>query len=270
MAAPSTQPVAAARPFCAQAMQSVRAGDFGKTATLLKEASTLSPEESLQQMSEWATRYETQKAHFDAERKEQFDKAVKNIHILVDNTQDEYASDEVEAAHTLAFDKDEFLHESRGSVDLINSPALTAVDDDTAKGLWLKALRIDSDLAALEPTSPVWKDKLKMATRRVRLVMVYTPARLKTLQDQESKDRKAANDLHAKVPGRGHTSHPQICRQSSVPRSRRRRTMCLLDVDWHDVVKGVRWDDDAAAMPWFWRITNITAPWITRPCLKAV
>ena len=42
---------------------------------------------------------------------------------------------------------------------------------------------------------PAWKDKLKLSTRRVRLLALYTPDVLKTLQDGDTKERDEVEAL---------------------------------------------------------------------------
>ena len=54
---------------------------------------------------------------------------------------------------------------------------------------WFKAVRLYSDLGAMEPSNPLWKDKLKLTTRRIRLLAVYTPDQFKSIQEAEAKER---------------------------------------------------------------------------------
>src|SRR5437764_804217 len=67
--------------------------------------------------------------------------------------------------------------------------------DYESKEQCLKARRLYSDLGSLEPAVPLWKDKLKLATRRIRLLALYTPDQLRILQESESKDREEADAL---------------------------------------------------------------------------
>src|SRR5438477_8593764 len=60
---------------------------------------------------------------------------------------------------------------------------------------WLKALRLYSDLSSIEPAVPQWKDRLKLATRRIRLLALYTPSELKAVQEVEIKSRKEVDKI---------------------------------------------------------------------------
>ena len=62
--------------------------------------------------------------------------------------------------------------------DLIRVSEQKATEYDAAEQ-WLKSLRVYSDLSSLEPANPEWKDKLKLATRRIRLLALYTPEQMK-------------------------------------------------------------------------------------------
>ncbi len=93
-------------------------------------------------------------------------------------------------------------------------------------------------MARSSPASPEWKDKLKLATRRIRLLMVYTPDRLKTLQDAESKDRKAADDLL-----RPATTQPTVVAATQPAAAPGDDTTAdNFRVDWHDVTKDIQYD----------------------------
>ena len=69
-----------------------------------------------------------------------------------------------------------------GWVDqLVNESIHRAATDDQNEQ-WIKSLRIYSDLAAIEPSVPQWKDELKLATRRVRLAGDVCTDGLKTFR----------------------------------------------------------------------------------------
>src|SRR5207245_1125228 len=98
---------------------------------------------------------------------------------------------------------------------------------------WIRSLRLYSDLGVIEPSVPLWKDRLKLATRRVRLLAIYTPDMLKTLQEHEMKDREEVEQL----------LHPTT--QPATQPSKKDDADKLNDsfkVDWHDTLKGVRMD----------------------------
>src|SRR6202000_2380879 len=99
----------------------------------------------------------------------------------------DYAIDAASRAYVLADNKDTFRKEP-GVDQLVNNEIQKAQEYDKQEQ-WIKSLRIYSDLNSIEPALPVWKDKLKLSTRRVRLLALYTPEVLKTLQEGDSKER---------------------------------------------------------------------------------
>ena len=56
------------------------------------------------------------------------------------------------------------------------------------------AIRIAAEsraaLRRIEPGNLAWKEKLKGATRRIRLLAVYTPDDFRTIQEAETKERE--------------------------------------------------------------------------------
>ena len=83
-------------------------------------------------------------------------------------------------------------------------------------------------LGAIEPGNLVWKDKLKAATRRIRLLAVYTPDDFKTIQEAESKERDEVDRLLN--PTTQPTTKPAWEENESFK------------TDWHDLMRGIRMD----------------------------
>ena len=87
-------------------------------------------------------------------------------------------------AYLLADDKKAFRDEPWVD-DLINADRSSKAEEYDNGEQWLKALRLYSDLGSVEPANPLWKEKLKLATRRVRLLALYTPDVLKDAPGSE-------------------------------------------------------------------------------------
>jgi carboxyl-terminal processing protease len=193
----------------AQAIKSVDKGNFDDAGTLLDRAASISQDPRLASMAELVKSFQAQCRTLAQERHKLFEEEVGNVHLLLDHKMDSYAIDAAKDAYPYADDKDAFRHETWVDSLIKESAAGAAQYDD--QGLWLRALRVYSDLSVLEPTNPMWRDKLKLTARRVRLLMIYTPDQLKKLQAIEKQDREAADKLleattqptvaQAKVPG---------------------------------------------------------------------
>jgi hypothetical protein len=110
--------------------------------------------------------------------------------------------------------------------ELIARTAAAATEYDEGEQ-WLKALRLYSDLGSIEPAVPVWKEKLKLATRRVRLLALYSPGVLKDLQKAESKNAEEVEALlkefdraEAAAEGKPPTTAPARRRRATRTRPR--------------------------------------------------
>ncbi len=158
---------------------------------------------------------------------------------------DNYAIDEAARAYVLADDKEAFSHEPWIAA-LINESTASA-DHDESVGLWLKAWRMYEDLNVLEPANPLWKNKLKRATLRLRLLLVYAPDRWKKLQDVEAKDRQAADDLlHPTTQpsvAKADITRPEVAPASTTrPDAVTQLPDDLSSTDWHDMTRGIQFD----------------------------
>ena len=131
----------------------------------------MTQDSSVQQMAEWTREYGDQCKSFNGERHKQYEKAMANLHLLMDNKMDTYAIDEAASAYTLSDDKDNFSKQ-QWVVDLMKESA-AAADADESHQQWLEAARLYSDLCSLEPSVSSWNDKFDLAMRRVTLLMMY-------------------------------------------------------------------------------------------------
>lgn len=220
----------------AEALKALRAGHFDRTNELLGKAASMANDPVVSRMATWTNQFESQHHEFVAERQKQFEKAVGEVHKLLDAHKDSYVIDFVRTAHLLAADKDAFRKEPW--VDDVVKKSIERVAQYEQNEQWLKCLRVYSALGSIEPANPLWKDKLKLVVRRIRLIALYTPDQLKGLQESEAKDREEVDAIlkpttqpatqASAVPG-GPTSKPAKDEASDN-----------FKVDWHESLRGVK------------------------------
>jgi carboxyl-terminal processing protease len=242
-----------------QAFKAIRGGAFDRSSDLLAQAAEISKDPQIEKMAMWTKDFQSEEQVFVNERHDQFEKAVADVHLLIDHKMDDYAADEAARAYLLTDDKDGFVKE-QWIADLIKESA--GIADDAESGeQWLKAMRVYSDLGTLQPALPEWKDKLKLASRRARLLMVYAPDELKKLQDSDAKNRNAADEVlrpttqpSATQPSAMATTQPSGL-LTMTPQSPSAATTQPIDaiagastqpddfrIDWHDETKGIQYD----------------------------
>ncbi len=186
--------VASADQLKSEAFTRLRAGKLEKVSDLLNRAASVDrSDERLKQMADWAGQFETQRKAFAAERKKAFDKAVGDVELLLKNNKETYAIDMAARAYMLAEDKKTFNGESW--VQTLVAKTIKMAGESEQSDHWIQAMRMYSDLAAIEPVNPLWKEKLKRATRRVRLLAIFVPDELKNLQERETHDRAEVDAL---------------------------------------------------------------------------
>jgi carboxyl-terminal processing protease len=186
---PAPEQLATTDQLKAEAFKALKAGQFDRTSELLTRASANANDPQLTQMAQWTKAFEDQRQTFVAERHKQFEKAVDDVKALLKNHKDDYALDYAARAYLLADDKKAFRNEKW--VDDLVKETIDLARQHEAKEQWLKALRLYSDLSSVDPATAEWKDKLKVATRRIRLLAMYNPDEFRKLQDLESNDREA-------------------------------------------------------------------------------
>lgn len=177
----------------AEAFKALRGGQFDRTNELLSQAARLVQDPVLRQMADWTHEFETQRQGFLAERRQQYEKAVANVKTLLEHKKDDYAVDYAARAYLLSDNKTLF-HQQQWVRELIENASKKAGEYE-AQEQWIKALRLYSDLGSVEPANPVWKEKLKNATRRLRLLAMYTPDVLKEIQQAEARERREVDRL---------------------------------------------------------------------------
>lgn len=235
---PAAEQLATVDQLKAEAFKALKAGQFDRTSELLSKASAGANDPQLTQMAQWTKAFEDQRQTFVAERHKQFDKAVGDVKILLKNHKDDYALDYAARAYLLADDKKAFRNEKW--VDDLVKETIDLARQHEAKEQWLKALRLYSDLSSVDPATPEWKDKLKVATRRIRLLAMYNPEEFRKIQELESNDRETI-DVFIKAttqpttrPAPKSTTKPAEDRDDSFK------------TDWHQSLKDIKlsmlWD----------------------------
>jgi carboxyl-terminal processing protease len=209
-----------------QAFQAFKGGEFDRTSELISRAASLSQDPSLAQMSAWINQFQSQRQGFVEERRKQHEKAVAETKLLLDQGKDSFAIDRVREAYMLADDKEAFRRTPW--VDQLVKDTIQRASVYEQNQQWLKALRLYSDLGSIEPGNPEWKEKLKLATRRIRLQLVYTPDDFKAIQEIEIKEREVVEALLK--PTTQPTTKPAAEENDSFK------------TDWRDTLAGVRMD----------------------------
>jgi carboxyl-terminal processing protease len=221
------------------AFKALRSGHFDQTTDLLGRAAEMSRDPQIVRMAGWTKTFETQRQEFATERHKQFDKAVRKVKHLIEKGKSDYAIDWAAGAYLLADNKKAFRDEPW--VDQLiteNAKRAEAFDNEEQ---WLKALRMYSDLGSLEPASPVWKEKLKLATRRVRLLALYTPSVLRELQKSESKGAEEVEAILKEFdkienPTTKPTTEPVVEKKEDDVQNDEFR------IDWRESLRGVTMD----------------------------
>jgi carboxyl-terminal processing protease len=231
-----------------QAFSALKTGKFSESNELLAKAADLSKDPQLKQMSGWVSQFENQRQEFTTERHKQFEKAVADVHKLINNHMESYALDQAAKAALLSDDKDAFRHEPW--VDALVKKTAQLADQYEKQEQWLKAMRLYADLSSIDFASPEWKDKLKLATRRIRLLAVYSPNGIKSLQESEAKDREKADALLK--PATQPTTQAALDEKDKSPSTQPVASASKKDdlddqtndfkVDWHETVRGIKPD----------------------------
>lgn len=234
--APTGQQLATVDQLKAEAFKAIKAGQFDRSSELLvKAASANADDTQLAKMAEWSKAFETQRQVFVVERHKQFDKAVENVKKVLKNKKDDYALDYAARAYLLADDKKAFRNEKW--IDDLVQETINLAHQYEGKEQWLKALRLYSDLGSVDPSTPEWKDKLKVATRRIRLLAMYNPQEFKKIQELEAKDREAVDLLI------NPTTQPTTAKATTKPDDDKDDSF---KTDWHqslkDIKMGMLWD----------------------------
>jgi carboxyl-terminal processing protease len=237
------QQVATVQALKTEAFKALKTGKFDRTSELLGQAAQLSRDPQDERMAGWIKNFENQRQEFTAERHKQFDKALRKAKLLISKGKPDYALDWTSASYLLSDDKKAFRNEPW--VDELIKKTSAAADDYEKGEHWLKALRLYSDLGSLEPAAPIWKDKLKLATRRVRLLALYTPSALKDLQKAESKDGEEVEQIlkdFEKAEDPTAATQPVATQPTTKKVDDDDDDNNDFKIDWHESLRGVTMD----------------------------
>lgn len=203
-------------------------GKFDQTSQLLKTAAAKGDDPTLQQMVRWVGTFNDQRKDFQVERRKAFDKDIANVHKLLDAGKPSYAMDWLKEAYVLADDGPAFRNEPW--VDAVVQKSIASATSSEDAGDWLTALRLYADLGVVEPSNPKWKDELKVAIRRIRLLAVYTPDLFKLKQDADGKERDEVDALVLPTTQPAHKPATQPGDDDAFK------------TDWHDSLHGIQMD----------------------------
>jgi carboxyl-terminal processing protease len=242
LAADPPQQVAAVQQLQSQARAEALAGHFDQTDQILGKAASISHDPTIARLASYSSSFKAQLVAFAAERYKQYDELVKQATLLIKNDKSDYALDIVSRAYSLCETKENTVagpHATRDEfrkepwVDQLISTSVKRAGQYEEAGQWLKCMRLYSDLSIVEPSVPAWKDKLKIATRHVRLLAMYTPDSLKAVQEAESGEREAVEQI-LKPTTRPAATQPakQDANDKAVNDS--------FKVDWHETLRGVK------------------------------
>jgi carboxyl-terminal processing protease len=220
------QQLAAVDQLKTEAFKALKGGEFDRTSELISKAASMSQDPALVKMSEWVQRFQTERQEFVTERNKGYEKLVADIKKLQEKGYDEAAIDRMREAHLASSNKDAFMKE-QWVVDLL-AKAKRLGSDFEGSEKWIKAQRMYSDLASLEATNPLWKDKFKAVTGRLRLLAMYTPDEFKKAAEEEYKSREAIEQTIN--PTTQPATKPSLDDNDSFK------------TDWHDLLRGVRMD----------------------------
>ena len=177
-----------------EAFAALRAGEFDRTSDLIAQAAKLAANDgSLSQMRAWLASYQQRASANQADRQKQYDEAVENVRKLRDAGFETYAADATANAFLHVIDKDAFPKEPW--VKDVLGRAVTLAGEAEAKGDWLTARRLYTDLSAIEPLNPTWRKKINDVSRRLGLLAMYAPDSLIAVYDAEAPTRQKVAQL---------------------------------------------------------------------------
>ncbi len=187
------QQAAAIEEIKSKAVAASRTGKFDLANDILTQAAASSTDAVVKKMAGWAKEFETQRLTFLAERQKEYDKAVKEVQKLVDAGKPAYAVGKATEVYTLAINKDALRNEAWLKDLLVKAKQLGEGYDKSED--WIHSMRIYLQLSTIEPDSADWKEKAKIATRRVRLLAMYVPDEMKRIQEADSKERDEVDKI---------------------------------------------------------------------------
>ena len=236
-----------------EALGDLRQGEWDQTNQLLNQAAAQSSDPVVKQMADWAKEFDAQHQIFSAERHKEYNRIAAQVKLLAAHGFTDYAIDALKTAYVLADDKAKFVGEPWVAKLISEAIARSATDEKNED--WLKAVRLYSDLANVQPSEAEWKDQLKVATRHFRLLAMYASDQYLKTQDGEEKTRDAAEKLlsdnhlltddEQKVyAAASATTKPSLASATTRPAKGDddETSPDAYKVDWRDTLKGVQMD----------------------------
>lgn len=244
----------------AQALGEVRLGHFAAADQILRKAA-LSHDPAAVQMDNWLSGFNAESQAFAVERDRQYRELVSQANLLEQRGIHEYAISIAAQAYSLADDRETFRKQPW--VDQLIKEAVRPAAADEQNGQWIDSLRVYSSLSVIDPTVPRWNVLSRLAARRLRLMIMYVPDELQTLQQSEAKARETVERLlKQSVAGAaaGKTPTMRLSGETSL------EDMLKLDPlqhDWHDAVRGARlqmlWEALVDAHEYYYRKADYKA-----------
>ena len=177
----------------AQAIEAMKAGEFDLTQRLIHQAARVGQDPAMDRMADWVAQFGAQREAFLAQRRRSYDEQAEKSRALIDAGQDAYALSFASVAMAYTDDKDAFR--ALPWVEQLTARAVELAGKYESGEQWTKALRVFSNLASIDPANLQWKAEQKDAIRRVRLLALYTPDALKSLQEAEADDLKQVEQV---------------------------------------------------------------------------
>lgn len=224
-------PVAVAE-LRSQAVDAVRKGQFSQSNQLLQKAAELSADPKDKKLADWSKSFNEQLEQFAAERRKEYDKTVGKVKMLREKGKLIYALEYATVAQVLCDNKETFKKEAW--VVSITEEALKQAEACDKEGQWLRALRLYSQLSAIDGERPDWKEKFKNQSRRLRMLALYTPDTVKKLYKEDATDRDEVEALIRELDGKGPATKPATRTAEDEEQEKANR------VDWHDALRGIR------------------------------
>ena len=225
------------------ALAALKRGEFDRSSQLFQQAATTSGDPALNLMASWVSNFNTQYEKTLADRKDLYDKAVAQVKLLQEKGKPDYAIDSATRAYLLAIDKLAFRHEAW--VDALVKERTAAAADYEKSGQWQRAARTYLDLEAIEPANPLWKTKLKVAARYVRIQAFYTPDYFKQLLQAKQKEDDQVDALleaagvftpsTTKLAKSSPTTHPTTHPSDGAGEMDAK-------IDWHDSLRVIEFE----------------------------
>lgn len=232
------------------ALAALRKGDYSLSTELFKRAAASGSDPALEMIASWVGSFNTQYEVTLAGRKAEHEKAVARAQLLLANDKPEYALDATARAYSLAIDKKAFRNETW--VDELIRARTAAANEAEQNGQWDKATRIYVGLSMLEPSVPIWKSKLKRASRHLQVMALYTPNQFKALQKARQKDDEEVDRV---LRAAGLIPAPATQAAASTTRPALADGSRPIDpdspdlaIDWREMLKGIDFDMIPGAM----------------------